>query len=141
MLYEGRYLFIKLPSGGKLAYPYPRVVNVSGLHGNRQQVVFRDNTQGKWEPCRGGEGFYGGAWFENLVQAISRDILAEALKRLENAGFSPVLHIHDEILCEVPRGFGSVEEFRQLMVQAPTWADGLPIAAPECWTGNRFRKP
>jgi DNA polymerase len=97
MLCEGRYLFIKLPSGGKLAYPYPRVVNISGPYGNRQQVVFRDNTQGKWELCRGGDGFYGGAWFENLVQAISRDILAEALKRLEKAGFAPILHIHDEV--------------------------------------------
>jgi DNA polymerase len=140
MLCEGRYLFIKLPSGGKLAYPYPRVVNVSGAHGNRPQVVFRDNTQGKWEQCRGGEGFYGGSWFENLIQAISRDILAEALKRLEYAGFCSVLHIHDEVLCEVQQGFGSLGQFHQLLVQAPTWAEGLPIAAPNCWSNNRFRR-
>jgi DNA polymerase bacteriophage-type len=85
----GRYLFVYLPSGGRLAYPYPRIVNTETSWGKKQQqVVFRDNTQGKWTPCRGGEGFYGGSWFENLIQAIARDILAEALKRLETAGLT-----------------------------------------------------
>jgi DNA polymerase len=139
---EGRYLFIQLPSGGRLTYPYPRIVTVTHPRtGNKhQQVIFRDNNKGKWDPCQGGRGFYGGSWFENLAQGIARDILAEALKRLEYARLSPVMHIHDECLIEVPQNFGSLEEFHRLLVQPPAWADGLPIAAPDCWRGPRFRK-
>jgi DNA polymerase len=138
---NGRYLFVYLPSGGRLAYPYPRIVNTETTWGKkRQQIVFRDNNRLRWDPSKGGSGFYGGCWFENLIQAISRDILAEALKRLEYAGFSVVLHIHDEVLCEVPKDFGSLEEFHRLLVQAPAWVEELPIAAPDCWSGPRFRK-
>jgi DNA polymerase len=131
-----------LPSGGRIVYPYPRVINTTDRKGRiKQQVVFRDNANNRWLPCRGGQGFYGGSWFENLIQAIARDILAEALVRLENAGFPVILHVHDEVLCEVPVSFGSLEQFHKIFVRPPVWTDGLPIAAPDCWSGPRFCKP
>jgi DNA polymerase len=76
---------------------------------------------------------------ENIVQAISRDLLAEAMIRIETVGYSIVLHVHDEIVAEVPEGFGSTEEFSKMMIQSPPWALGLPIAAT-AWTGKRFCK-
>jgi DNA polymerase len=132
----GAYLFIKLPSGRKLAYPYPRIEIEDLQH---EVVVFKDASAGQWRDCRGGNGAYGGLWTENIVSAISRDLLAAAMLRLEGADYRIVLHVHDEAIAEVPEDFGSTDEFIRLMIASPAWALGLPIAA-KAWTGPRFNK-
>jgi putative DNA primase/helicase len=66
-------------------------------------------------------------------------VFAAAMSRLEAAGYSIVLHVHDEIVAEVPRGFGSMEEFLQIITVLPEWAGGLPIAA-KVREGERFYK-
>jgi len=101
--------------------------------------VFKDASAGQWRDCRGGNGAYGGMWTENVVSAISRDLLAAAMQRLEQHQYRIVMHVHDECIAEVPEGFGSTEEFTRLMITAPAWALGLPIAA-KAWTGQRFNK-
>lgn len=66
----------------------------------------------------------------NCIQAICRDILADAMLRVEAAGYDIVAHVHDEIICEVPIGVSSVEEICTLMSQLPDWADNtLPLNA------------
>jgi DNA polymerase len=112
----GMFLFIKLPSGRKLAYPFPRI-EVKDLE--HEVVVFKDASLGRWRDCRGGDGAYGGLWTENIVSAISRDLLAAALIRIERAGYRVVLHIHDEIITEVPIGFGSTEAAATTPIPAP----------------------
>ena len=131
----GAFLFLKLPSGRKLAYPQPRIVGDEC----EQHVVFADNGAGQFHDCRHGEGAYGGLWTENVVSGIARDLLAEAMLRIEAAGYPIVLHVHDEIVAEVPVGFGSAEEFTRLMTRKPAWALELPIAAG-VWTGQRYCK-
>ena len=133
---EGMFLFIKLPSGRKLAYPFPRIETKNAQH---EVVVFKDASSGQWRDCRNGNGAYGGMWTENIVSAISRDLLAAAILRIERAGYRIVLHVHDEIVAEVPIGFGSTDEFARLMTISPSWAEGLPIAA-KAWSGPRFNK-
>jgi DNA polymerase bacteriophage-type len=136
-LCKGTFLFLKLPSGRKLAYPYPRI-EIEDLE--HQVVVTKDNSAGQWRDCRHGNGLYGGLLTENVVQAISRDLLAEAMLRIEAAGYPIVLHVHDEVVAEVvPEGFGSAKHFARLMTRVPVWAGGLPIAA-KTWTGQRFSK-
>jgi DNA polymerase len=130
----GAFLFLKLPSGRKLSYPVATNKLNDPEHG---VVLFKDNGQGRWRDCRDGHGGYGGLWTENIVSAISRDLLVEAMQRVEAAGYPIVLTIHDEILCEVPEGFGSTDEFTHLMTRLPAWALTLPIAA-EAWTGPRY---
>jgi DNA polymerase len=74
-----------------------------------------------------------------VVSGISRDLLVEAMQRLEAAGFPIVLHCHDEIVAEVQEGSADTEEFTRLMTQVPSWASGLPIAAG-VWSGPRYCK-
>jgi DNA polymerase bacteriophage-type len=130
----GAFLLLKLPSGRKLSYPITRNKLIDPKRG---VVLFNDNAAGRWRDCRDGRGAYGGVWTENIVQAISRDLLAEAMQRIEAAGYPIILHVHDEIVAEVPEGFGSLEEFSRLMTRTPAWALTLPIAA-KAWTGLRF---
>jgi DNA polymerase len=134
--YDGTFLRMKLPSGRKLAYPAPRLKTTK--YGDLA-VVFMDNASGKWTENRYGHGAYGGTWIENAVQAVARDLFAAVMPRLEAAGYPIVLHVHDEIVCEVPDGFGSVEEFQKIMTTPPAWAEGLPIAA-KVRNGERFCK-
>jgi DNA polymerase bacteriophage-type len=131
----GSFLLLKLPSGRKLSYPQPRAVGDE----QRQHVVFSDNASGQFCDCRGGQGAYGGLWVENIVSGIARDLLAGAMLRIEAAGYPVILHVHDEIVAEVPEGFGGTDEFIHLMTRKPSWALDLPIAA-KAWTGSRYTK-
>lgn len=74
---------------------------------------------------------------ENITQAVARDVLAEALTRLDAAGWPIILHIHDEVVAETPPG--GLPDYLALMSQVPAWAAGLPIAV-EGWQGLSYRK-
>jgi len=120
-----------LPSSRKLHYPYPEI----HLVGDEPAVTFMDSSQGKW--VRNFRAWHG-TWTENVVQAIARDLLGEAIVRLERAGYPVVLHVHDECLVEMPIGRGSLEEFRGIVATAPRWAEGLPVSC-DAWQGERYR--
>jgi DNA polymerase bacteriophage-type len=134
--HEGEFLFMRLPSGRELAYPFATLKTTDR---GDLAVTFMDIQKGKWGPCRFGHGAYGGLWVENAVSATARDVFAEAMPRLEAAGYPVVFHVHDEIVAEVPDGFGSVEDFEKIIVEAPVWADGMAIAA-KGRNGPRFLK-
>ena len=121
--YRDGFLFITIPSGRKLAYVKPRMVtNKFGREGLSYEGVGESK---KWMRLE----TYGPKLVENIVQATSRDILAEAMERLEKAGFDIVCHVHDEVVLEVPDGRSSVEEVNRLMTVNPEWTEGLPLNA------------
>lgn len=121
--YRDGFLFITIPSGRKLAYAKPRMVtNKFGREGLSYEGVGESK---KWMRLE----TYGPKLVENIVQATSRDILAEAMERLEKAGFDIVCHVHDEVVLEVPDGRSSVEEVNRLMTVNPEWTEGLPLNA------------
>ena len=116
-------LFITLPSGRKLAYASPRLEpNRFG----RMSVTFMGvGTNNKWQRLES----YSGRWVENVTQATARDLLVEAMLRVRDAGYDIVLHCHDEMCVEVPKGTLSVDALCSLMSVNPPWAEGLPLAA------------
>lgn len=120
---KANVLFMTLPSGRKLCYLRPRIID--GKFGDC--LSYEGMEQGKkvW----GRTETYGGKLVENAVQAIARDILAYAMLRVDAAGFDIVLHVHDEIVIEEPAGAGSVEILNDLMKQPVEWAPGLPLGA------------
>ena len=134
--YDGIFLRMHLPSGRAIAYPFPRLKE--DKYG-KAVVVFKDNSGGKFVDCRNGDGAWAGTWIENAVQAVARDLFAAALLRLEAAGYSVVLHVHDEIVAEVPEGVGGEAEFLQILTTPPEWAKGLPMGA-KVRSGPRFCK-
>lgn len=121
--YKSGMLFVTLPSGRNLVYIKPKLrLNKFGREGLTYEGI---GATKKWERIE----TYGPKIVENIVQAIARDLLAEAMLRLYNAGFTIVAHVHDEVICEVPNGTSSVEEVCTIMAEQPTWVKGLPLKA------------
>ena len=122
-IYESGILFIRLPSGRRLSYIKPRID--TNRYGSDSVTYMGTGPSKKWERLE----TFGGKLVENCVQAIARDLLAEAMLRVTDAGYDIVFHVHDEIIAEMQDGKGSVEEMCRLMSINPDWAPGLPLAA------------
>ena len=121
--YKSGILFITLPSGRKLSYVKPRMaVNRFGRDGLTYEGISENK---KWSRIE----TYGPKLVENIVQGTARDLLAEAMLRVEKKGYPIVMHCHDEIIAEVPEGIGSVDEMCEIMAIQPKWAEGLPLRA------------
>lgn len=119
--YEKGILFIQLPSKRRLAYPKAKI-GMNRFGG--ESIVYEGIVVGnKWDKIES----YGGKFVENIVQAIARDILAEAMMRLEKKGFNIVMHIHDEAVIESDSS--SIEEINEIMSVVPSWAPGLILDA------------
>jgi DNA polymerase len=158
------FLWCRLPSGRCLAYGAPRVhemvwtrdaedvgavmdlaraerlartgdVAIQGPAKSKVTALGVDAVTRKWSRY----DLYGGLFCENNIQAISRDVMAAAMLKSERAGYPVVLTVHDEIVAEVPAGFGDVGDFERLISDAPSWAAGLPVVA-EGWRGARYKK-
>ena len=131
------YLTIQLPSGRKLYYPHPR--QTTNRFGNPSICYMGvDQTTKAWKPIE----TYGAKVVENITQAVARDLLAEAIERLEKAGLPVVFHVHDEVVIDAER-FGTDKEMLDkvcsIMAEVPDWAKGLPLGA-DGWVGTFFTK-
>lgn len=136
---EGRFLYCTLPSGRRLAYAEPSVRIVTTSWGAQKTALTFKGVNPKTRQWQR-QTLYGGLLVENLVQAISRDLLAEALLRLEESGiYEVVLSVHDEIIAEANELLGDLHEFLRLVAKIPDWARGCPVDV-EGWCGRRYRK-
>ena len=102
-------------------------------------IVYHECQFGERPTFAGNRGFrqdtYGGRLIENVTQAVARDVLAEALVRLDAAGYPVVAHVHDEIIVESDE----VDKISDIMTEQPSWGEGLPIDG-EGFVCKRYRK-
>ena len=121
-IYHSGCMFLRLRSGRYLCYPQPKIgINRFGS----ESIIFMGiNTVKKWDRIE----TYGAKLVENIVQATSRDLLAEAMRRLEATGNTVVMHIHDEAVIDAPFN-QSLDTMVQLMTKVPDWANGLILNA------------
>lgn len=163
------FLWCRLPSGRCLAYGSPKLkdqvwvevrlddgswsdaevmdreaaeagerkgaVRVKGATAPRITALGVNSVTRKWERF----GLYGGLLAENDTQAVARDLMVNGLLRAEAAGYPVIAHVYDEIIAEVPKGFGDLRDFERLICELPPWAAGLPLSAGG-WRGKRYRK-
>jgi len=127
------WLQLTLPSGRNLFYNTPKIEEDSFGLGVTAMGI--NPYSKKWQRLK----IIPGRFIENIVQALSRDILAQGKHNLDEAGFKIIGSVHDEVILEVPRWFENIEEVIKLMCKMPAWADGLPLAA-EGVIEKRYRK-
>ena len=139
--YRADFLWCQLPSKRFLAYASPQI-KVRPLPEPYQDVMKEslsylgvDSLTKQWRR----HYTYGGHLTENVVQAMARDLMAGAMLRVEQAGYRPVLTVHDEVVVEAHTEEADFSQFMDLMQVLPRWAEGLPVAA-EGWQGQRYRK-
>lgn len=130
----GWWLKIELPSGRILSYPgigvsvEKQVDEDSGKENYRERIRYmgENQTTRQWSK----QYTYGGKLAENITQALCRDLLAVALVEVDAAGWPIILHVHDEIVTEVPNTPEyTVDKLSALMCKLPSWAEGFPLAA------------
>lgn len=126
----GDKMLVQLPSGRKLVYQQPEINDEGAI-----TYMGTNQTTRKWERIE----TWGGKLVENIVQAIARDCLAESLLRLDEAGYRIIMHIHDEVVLDMPIGTGSLSEVEEIMAAPIDWAPGLILAA-EGWEDMYFKK-
>lgn len=163
------FLWARLPSGRCLAYGNPRLkeqvwakvkledgtwsdaevmdrdaaeraerkgeARVEGRTSDKVTAMTVDSATKKWRR----QALYGGLAAENNTQGTARDLLVNGMFRAEAAGYPIIAHVYDEIIAEVPRGFGDLAEFEREICVLPDWAEGLPLTAGG-WRGKRYRK-
>lgn len=134
---EKDWLLVRLPSGRKLFYREPRVIEQAGPFGSRPALAYMavNSFSKKWQQ----ERTFGGKLTENIVQGICRDLIAGAMLALEPRGYPVIASVHDEVICEVPNAWGTQEEMVEIMCRVPKWAAGFPIAA-KAKEGIRYGK-
>lgn len=117
-------LFITLPSGRRISYCQPRIQTEDDF--GKESITYMGVTMaGNW----GSVYTWGGKLVENIVQATARDCLANAMLNLDAAGYKIVMHVHDEVILEMPDGKGSLDDAVKIMCRSISWADGLLLNA------------
>lgn len=126
-------LFIELPSGRRLSYFEPLVKE--GKFGPSLTYKGMDQTTKQWKT----QDTYGGKLVENIVQGIARDSLAEALLKIDAAGFKIVMHVHDEVVIEADEDSLDLSAINRIMSEPISWAPGLPLTA-DSYSTPYYRK-
>ena len=120
---ESGTLWMVLPSGRRLAYCAPKLQ--PNQFGRMSLSYMGVDAANKWNRI----ATYGPKLVENATQAIARDILCEAMRRMESKGLRIVAHVHDEVIIEAPKDKYTVDEVCSIMNQRPSWGRDIPLSS------------
>ncbi|EQG65320.1 DNA polymerase A family protein [Clostridioides difficile DA00142] len=124
-IYNPGVLFIELPSSRRLSYLRPKIEPHTTFSGDKITYEGMEQTSKQWKRI----DTYGPKLVENIVQATARDCLREAMFNVTDAGYSIVMRVHDELVIDVDKKGGSLEEVNSIMGKEISWAKGLPLKA------------
>ena len=129
-MWRGRHLRMWLPSGRAITYWSAHIAMVrSRFDPDRMVPQLRYHAVNPVTKHWQRESTYGGKLTENAVQGLCCDLMAEGMVRVEDAGYPPVLTVHDEVGSELEHGKGSLKEFVSLLSTCSEWAKGFPLTA------------
>lgn len=126
LMFDGRFLRLKLPSSRVISWYHPKVESVLAPWGDWVDAVtyIGKPRQGKtWVR----QQLIGSSIFQSVVQGTARDILVNAVIKLEEFGAPAVLTIHDQVICEVDEDWNEVDEFKRIMTTPPSWGLEIPL--------------
>lgn len=137
---EDRWLTARLPSGRRLWYFNPQITKRAMPWDDtdiRVCWIYQQMKTGQWKTIDA----FGGLLTENVIQGLARDLMVEAMFKLEKNGFPIILTVHDEIVCEPLIADADEKAFEQIMVDIPAWAKNIKMpVAVETWMGERYKK-
>ncbi len=128
-----RWLRMTINSGRSIFYHSPKISK--GKYGDVISHLGLNSKTKQWQQL----------WLppnriiENIIQGLGRDILSAGILNLEQAGFNPIMTVHDEIICEEAKGAKSLDSMIHLMTLNPLWSGDMPLRA-DGWVGQRYRK-
>lgn len=129
-----RILFIDMPSGS-IAYPNPSLGSEEWNGQIRDTFEFYTPLGSGWVKT----DTFGGSLTENIIQALTRDILRDGMIAADKAGFKIVGHVHDEVIAEGDNNPDDLRELERILCESSPWAEGLPLAS-EGYIAKRYRK-
>lgn len=152
-----RFLHIVLPSGRKLSYLNPRIswrereytkfsicpetgetIKTREISKPKKTIEFYGLAKDKKKMQL--ERTWGGTLTENIVQSVARDLMMDAMLRVESEGYTPLLMVHDEGIGEIEKAKADLKAYIKLLCKMPMWGDDNLVIEAKGWTGLRYRK-
>lgn len=143
------FLCVKLPSGRSMYYYKPRIQDnippwVDKKNSTPAEINMQKVKNVAYLGAKGKHGLkrismHGGKWFENICQGGCADFLSYSMKNVDEAGYTVLFTVHDEVPAEADDDFGSLEHFIAEMNRVPDWASDFPLVS-DGWEGKRFKK-
>lgn len=141
---QGDCLYMQLPSGRLIHYHAPRLTKATRQYASPWELALSyegwNTNPDKGPPAWIRMDLYGGVLTQNACGGTARDIMAHGMLNCDAAGYTIVMHTHDEAVAEVPIGFGSPPEFEARLNDMPEYAKGWPIFARGGWEGPMYGK-
>jgi hypothetical protein len=137
-------LYMQLPSGRLISYHTPRLHVATRQWATPWELALTywgwNTNPDKGPPAWIQQDLYAGILTQNATGGTARDIFMHGMTNAAAAGYPTVLHTYDELTCEVPHGFGTVEGLESRMNDLPDYARNWPIRAKGGWAGPRYGK-